>query len=98
MFIEKLERTDLETFGKDYLNLEVDEFEKLDESVYVRFSHKTFEDVFEFTFSDFNCLGQNDLSKGTEKGVQILYRRFMSEKFGDYKAQLTNSAERQIEV
>ena len=98
MFVEKLERTDLETFGKDYLNLEVDEFEKLDESVYVRFSHKTFEDVFEFTFSDFNCFGQNDFSKKEEKGVQKIYRQFMSEKFGDYKAQLTNSAERQIEL
>lgn len=97
MFIEKLERTDLETFGKDYLNLKVDEFEKLDESVYVRFSHKTFEDVFEFTFSDFNCLGLNDLSKGTEKGVQILYRRFMAEKFGNYSNQTTNDAGEQPE-
>ena len=97
MFVEKLERTDLETFGKDYLNLEVDEFEKLDESVYVRFD-EVFGKIFVFTLSDFNCFGQNDFSKKEEKGVQKIYRQFMSEKFGDYKAQLTNSAERQIEL
>ena len=97
MFVEKLERTDLETFGKDYLNLKVDEFEKLDKSVYVRFD-EAFGKIFEFTFSDFNCFGQNDFSKKEEKGVQKIYRQFMSEKFGDYKAQLTNSAERQIEL
>lgn len=96
MFVEKLERTDLETFGKDYLNLKVDEFEKLDESVYVRFD-EAFGKIFEFTFSDFNCFGQNDFSKKEEKGVQILYRRFMAEKFGNYSNQITNDAGEQPE-